>query len=260
MNNNNNNNSFNQNTSNNTVNLNKNYPSQPVGGNQSGFNQNQNYSSQPVNENQYGSYSSQPVDGNQSGSFNSNDSQYNNGYNYGSSAPNNFNGNSNNYYGNQPTNNNGSDPNSTKAVVSMVTGIISLALAVIGIIVFWGSMASACNAAADLRILSADTTAGIGMGIIISGILPVIALISGIIGIVLGVGYKKKAQQTGILTNQSKATMGVVMSIIGVILSALSIISCVSCLGCASCSAGQGPDYDLYGDFSNSIIEHNDYY
>lgn len=55
-----------------------------------------------------------------------------------------------------------------------------------------------------------------------------LGLISGIVGLVLGVIAKKK-------TPSGMATAGLVVSIIGVVLTALVLIACVACYGRAAC-------------------------
>jgi len=53
-------------------------------------------------------------------------------------------------------------------------------------------------------------------------------LATAIIGLILGINGKKKAREAGAPTGT--ATAGIVMSIIGLILSIVFVISCIACL------------------------------
>ena len=99
-------------------------------------------------------------------------------------------------------------------------------------------------------------------GLIISSIIPVVALILSIIGIVLGALYHKNSKTTHIHTNKGKATAGIVFSVIGTI---LAFIASFSCIGCALCSASAVPEitnpdnYNYYFDeYADEFDKHVD--
>ena len=123
----------------------------------------------------------------------------------------------------------------------------------IGIVLFWGSMAAACDVASGTTPETDSALASIGAGIILAVILPLLSLVLGIVGIVIGAVYYKKSKLNGVCTNKGKATGGIVLSIIATLLSAIPVFSCLSCLSCASALNLDDSDKYTYGnDYSDS--------
>lgn len=115
---------------------------------------------------------------------------------------------------------------SSKASTSLVCGIVSLVVGIIG---------------------------GITFGIIGAAI----ALVTGIIGVVMGVGAKKE-------TNGTKGTGGMVCGILGIVFGALFAISCTVC-GAESegygCYGVVGGPMCLANDVENAVDDvYNDWY
>lgn len=207
-------------------------PNQTYQNNLNGTANNNSYSETPVN------FGYTPVNNNQINNNQIDNNQYN--------------------YGNQQANNTqagygitGEDINKSKATASLVMGIISCIFALAGIFLFWGSMVTACDVASGTTPETDSALFSIGAGIILATILPLVSLILGVIGIVLGAGYYKKSKLNGIYTNKSKATGGIVLNIISTILAAIPVFSCLSCLSCASAFNLDDSDKYTYGDDHN---------
>lgn len=202
-----------------------------------GYNPNQTYNNN-FNNIPNNSYNTDPYNSNMNSGYTPVD---NNQYNYGNQQ---MNG-TQNMYGNL-----GEDTGKSKAMTSLIIGIISSLISLVGIIMFWGSMASACDIATGSSSGTDSELVSIGAGIILSGFIPFVSLILGIIGIAVGASYHKKSKTTGVYTNKGKATGGIALSVIGVILSAFSVLACVSCMACGVCASGSEYSYDDYDDYS----------
>ena len=63
-----------------------------------------------------------------------------------------------------------------------------------------------------------------------AGYFSILTAILAIIGLVLSVNARKEMQMAGNYASRSMATAGLVLSIIGLVLSAISIISCIICV------------------------------
>lgn len=140
----------------------------------------------------------------------------------------------------------GQDINKGKAIASLTLGIISCVLSFIGIACFWGAIGMACETSSTT---TDSTYFAIGTGVLLSVIIPFVALVLGIIGIISGAGYYKNSKKAGVYTNKGKATGGIIFNVIAVLLSAVSAISCATCVSCSAC---------ISGDFENSYS--SDYY
>ncbi|MEE1282325.1 MAG: hypothetical protein UHK60_08780 [Acutalibacteraceae bacterium] len=228
--------------------------------NNTGFNPNQTYQNSLDGTSNNSNYSEPnmnfgyiPVDNSQI----NNNQIGNNQYNYGNQQVNNTQG----VYENL-----GEDTIKSKATVSLVMGIISCLVAVVGIVLFWGSIAVACDVASGTTPETDSALFSIGAGVILSSILPLASLILGIIGIVIGAGYHKKSKLSGVYTNKGKATGGVVLSVIGSILSIIPVFTCLSCLSCAttlnlddSDDYTYGDDYSYSEDFDDFDFDFDEY-
>lgn len=111
----------------------------------------------------------------------------------------------NQYQGGYPQKPN--DPFKGKAIASMVLGIVSL-------VFFWAGMFSLA------------------------------ALVCGVIAVILGAQARKGAQNMGMKPN-GMATAGLIMGLIGAIVSLIGFISCVACLSLSGSALNQfGSDLD----------------
>lgn len=212
------------------------------GGNYSGgFNPNQQYQDNSFNK-----------DANSYGNYNGFNNGYGSGYNNGGGY------NNGSYYNNQPSSGSfDNDPNQGKAIAALVTGGIGFSLAILGIVIFWGSSCVSSRAVIDWGADPVDLT----LGYITSAVMTVAGFIISIVGVVLGASYKKVSKQMGIVndSNGSKNNVGFVLAIIGLVFSSLSIFSCVACVGCTSCFANAAADeigrYNNYSKYFTSVSE-----
>lgn len=60
---------------------------------------------------------------------------------------------------------------------------------------------------------------------------PLIGLVAGVVGLILGIGERKENPANGL------GTAGMVLSIIGLSLCAITTVACIGCYGCLACSA-----------------------
>ena len=215
--------------------------------NNNGMNQDNNFNS-PMSP-----YNNAGFDPNQtySNDFNNTQNNMNSDYSYGNNSyqpmDNNQYGYENQQYVNNPMSF-GPDAYKSKATSALVLGILSCVISLVGVIVFFGAIAS-----------SDDFVAG--FGVILSGLVPIISLILGIIGICVGASYHNKSKLTGNQSNKGKATAGIVISVISVILSAIATLSCtacVACAGCVGCVAGS-LDEGYYEDFNYDDFTFEDF-
>lgn len=107
-------------------------------------------------------------------------------------------------YNNGSYNNNQNQPNAPVPEPGRGKAVASLVLGIISVVFFW------------------------------AGYFSVITAILAIIGLVLAVSGKKDMQASGNYSSRGMATAGLVLSIIGLVLSAISIVSCVICVSTLS--------------------------
>ncbi|MEE0265060.1 MAG: hypothetical protein UD936_05470 [Acutalibacteraceae bacterium] len=120
----------------------------------------------------------------------------------------------------------GETPYKEKAVASFVLGLVSCFILAVSIVAGFFFL---------IVVIDSDPTninSVFSVGLNICMFAPVVALILGIIGMVKGSTYQKKARALNVHKHKGKAAIGITFSVIGVCLSA---ICALSCMGCAAC-------------------------
>lgn len=105
--------------------------------------------------------------------------------------------NNNSNFNQQPNYNPAPVPGKSKSIAALVLGIIS-------VVFFW------------------------------SGYGALITLVLSIVGLILAINAKKEMQASGNFSSKGMATAGLVLCIIGLVLSAIGLISCVLCVSALS--------------------------
>ena len=126
-----------------------------------------------------------------------------------------------NYYNDQPINNIfADDPNEELAKKTFALGLIALVLSLLGIIVFWVSLAKESS-----------------FFTVVSMMFTVAGFVSGIVSVVTSSKYNKLSKNMELMNsvNKKKNTSGMAMAIAAIVLSGLSIVSCMACVGCLGC-------------------------
>ena len=126
-----------------------------------------------------------------------------------------------NYYNDQPINNIfADDPNEELAKKTFALGLIALVLSLLGIIVFWVSLAKESS-----------------FFTVVSMILTIAGFVSGIISVVTSSKYNKLSKNMELTNsvNKKKNSSGMAMAIVAIVFSGLSIVSCMACVGCLGC-------------------------